>query len=328
MANDDFTASMMDVAGRRQSEEGAQETERSDGVYGVPPEGLASAPASPIQFSPLIPGAASLETCGSGCLASMTMLAPPGALERRYAIALALQALAPGAPLTVMAPKTKGGSRLAAELAGFGCAVDESAKRHHRICVCKRPAALAGVAEALAEGAGRLVEPLGLWSQPGVFSWNRIDPGSALLAEGLPALSGRGADLGCGVGVLSLVALASPKISELSLIDIDRRAIEAARRNVVDQRARFFWADARRGEAELKDLDFIVMNPPFHDGGAEDQSLGKEFIARASKMLRKGGVLWLVANRHLPYEATMKPLFRNVAQKVETGGYKIFEAQK
>ena len=31
------------------------------------------------------------------------------------------------------------------------------------------------------------------------------------------------------------------------------------------------------------------MNPPFHDGGAEDQSLGKAFIQSAAKMLRKGG---------------------------------------
>ncbi len=163
---------------------------------------------------------------------------------------------------------------------------------------------------AIEAGGPQFVEALGLWSQPGVFSWNRIDPGSALLAEQLPPLAGRGADLGCGAGALSIVALASPEVSELSLIDIDRRAIEAARRNIKDARARFFWADARRGDADLKDLDFIVMNPPFHDGGAEDQSLGKAFIQSAAKMLRKGGALWFTANRHLPYEAVMKPLFR------------------
>jgi 16S rRNA (guanine1207-N2)-methyltransferase len=114
----------------------------------------------------------------------------------------------------------------------------------------------------------------------------------------------------------------------MSLIDVDRRAVEAARRNIKDARARFFWADARQENADLKELDFIVMNPPFHDGGAEDQSLGKAFILRASKMLRKGGALWLTANRHLPYEAALKPLFREIAPKIETGGYKIFEARK
>ncbi len=94
-------------------------------------------PVSAIQFSPLVPGAASLEAEPPESLASMTMLAPPGTLERRYAIALALRALAPGAALTVLAPKDKGGSRIGEELRAFGCAVDESSKRHHRICVCR-----------------------------------------------------------------------------------------------------------------------------------------------------------------------------------------------
>ncbi len=298
------------------------------GVYGAPPRALADAPADAIQFSPLVPGAASLEAQPAETLAAMTMLAPPGTLERRYTLALALQALKPGAALTVLAPKDKGGARIADELRAFGCPVDERSKRHHRICVSTRPSTLEGVGEALSDGAARRVEALGLWSQPGVFSWSRIDPGSALLAQHLPALSGRGADLGCGAGFLSIVALASPKVSEISLTDIDRRAIEAARRNIDDPRARFLWADARSPAADLKDLDFVVMNPPFHEAGAEDQDLGKEFIVRASKMLRKGGVLWLTANRHLPYEAVMKPLFRQVTQKIETAGFKIFEAQK
>ena len=313
--------------GGRKEGAGPRQAEQS-GVYGSPPRGLAEAPADAIQFSPLVPGAALLEAQAPQTLAAMTMLAPPGTLERRYTLALALQALKPGAALTVLAPKDKGGSRIADELRAFGCAVDESSKRHYRICCSTRPSILEGVAEALSEGEARRVEPLGLWSQPGVFSWSRIDPGSALLAQHLPALSGRGADLGCGVGYLSIVALASAKVSEMSLIDIDRRAIEVARRNIDDPRARFFWADARSPAADLKDLDFIVMNPPFHEAAVEDQDLGKEFILCASKMLRKGGVLWLTANRHLPYEAVMKPLFRQVAQKIEAEGYKIVEAVK
>jgi 16S rRNA (guanine1207-N2)-methyltransferase len=301
---------------------------RRCGVYGAPPGELASAPAHAIQFSPLVPGAAALEGEPPQSLAAMTMLAPPGTLERRYAIALALRALAPGASLTALAPKDKGGLRVGDELRAFGCAVDEISKRHYRICISERPGVLNRIDDALETGGPQFVEALKLWSQPGVFSWNRLDPGSALLTENLPILAGRGADLGCGAGALSTFALASPKVAELALIDIDRRAIEAARRNVMDPRARFFWADALQDDTGLKGLDFIVMNPPFHDGGAEDQSIGKAFILRASKTLRKGGVLWFVANRHLPYEAALKPLFRQVALKAGAGGYKVLEAHK
>jgi 16S rRNA (guanine1207-N2)-methyltransferase len=297
------------------------------GRYGEPPAELADAPAGATQFSPLMPGAAVLEDHPPGSLAGMVMLAPPGTIERRHALALALRALATDAPFTVLAPKDKGGSRLRKELEAFGCVVDEEARRHHRICTTARPTGPVGLDEAIAAGAPRLVEPLGLWSQPGVFAWDRIDPGSALLIQHLPPLAGRGADLGCGIGVLSRAVLSAPAVSELALVDLDRRAIDAARRNIVDPRARFLWADLRLPAASLAGLDFIVTNPPFHDGGAEDRALGQAFVRRAASLLRRGGKLLLVANRHLPYETVLKASFRSVALRVEAGGYKVYEAE-
>jgi 16S rRNA (guanine1207-N2)-methyltransferase len=109
-------------------------------------------------------------------------------------------------------------------------------------------------------------------------------------------------------------------------MDIDRRAVDCAQRNVTDPRAAFAWADVRR--EGLAGLDFVVMNPPFHDGGAEDKALGQAFIRAAHGGLRDGGVLWLVANRHLPYEAVLGELFGKVAMKAETGGFKVFEARR
>ena len=300
---------------------------KPSGVYGTPPAELAEAPEGAIQFSALIPGSARLEGQPEGSLGEMIVLALPGTVERRTVTALALQALAPGGSLTILAPKDKGGSRIAKELKGFGCEVSESSRRHHRICTTKRPPALIGADEAIAEGGPRLDTALGLWTWPGAFSWNRIDPGSALLEQTLPPLSGRGADFGCGIGILARSILASPKVERLDMIDIDRRAVEMAARNLDDPRAQVRWADLRGG-TDLKGLDFVVMNPPFHDGGAEDQSLGQAFIRRAAEALRPGGILWLVANHHLPYEAALTTLFRRVTPKVEASGYKIYEALK
>jgi 16S rRNA (guanine1207-N2)-methyltransferase len=300
---------------------------KPSGVYGTPPAELAEVPAGAIQFSPLIPGSGPLEQQEEGTLGEMIVLAPPGTVERRYTMALALRALAPGGSLTVLAPKDKGGSRIAKELRGFGCNSTETSRRHHRICTGERPALPAGLEEALTEGNPRRDETLGLWTWPGVFSWNRHDPGSALLEQNVPPLGGRGADFGCGIGILARAILASPKVEHLAMLDIDRRAIEMAARNVDDPRAELRWADIRTG-TELKGLDFVVMNPPFHDGGTEDQSLGQTFIRRAAEALRPGGVLWLVANRHLPYEAVLKSLFKRVTPKIEANGYKIYEAVK
>jgi 16S rRNA (guanine1207-N2)-methyltransferase len=249
-------------------------------------------------------------------------------VERRYALAHLLQALAPGAPLTALAPKDKGGARLRGELEAFGCAVIESAKRHQRICATLRPEAPAPLEPAIAAGALQFSPALGLWTQPGVFSWDRPDPGTQLLLDVLPPLAGRGADLGCGIGALARAALAGPGVTRLDLVDLDRRAIAAARRNIEDPRAAFHWADARLAP-ELSGLDFVVMNPPFHDGGGlETPGLGQAFIRRAHQILRPGGSLWLVANRHLPYEAALTGLYAQVSARAERAGFKVYEARK
>jgi 16S rRNA (guanine1207-N2)-methyltransferase len=303
----------------------------SEAVYGAPPAELAAAAPGAVQVSPLVPGAAAIETLADGALARAVVLAPPGTLERRHALAHALRALAPGGELVALAPKTKGGTRLGKELAAFGCAVNETARRHHRICVTRRPAAALGLEAAMEAGAARLDPGLGLWTQPGVFSWDRLDPGTALLLGHATGLSGRGADLGCGVGVLARRALENPSVTRLLCLDIDRRAIEAARRNIADPRAQFLHRDLRRprsGEtdAELAGLDFVIMNPPFHAAGEEDRGLGLAFISAAAGLLRKGGVCRLVANIALPYEARLAAEFTRASVLAQAGGYKVYEA--
>jgi 16S rRNA (guanine1207-N2)-methyltransferase len=297
-------------------------------VYGAPPADLAEVPRGAIQFSPLVPGSEALDRRPDASLDAMVMLAPPGTVERRHDVAHALRALKPGGTLTVMAPKDKGGSRLAKELHSFGAEINETALRHHRVCIARRPADLAALAEALANGAQQLVPETGLWSQPGVFSWNRVDPGSALLLKHLPVLSGRGADFGCGLGYLAQAVLAAEAVTSLVMLDIDRRATESAARNVVDPRAEIRWADLRSVRDLPTELDFVVMNPPFHDGGAEDRALGQTFIRRAAEALRKGGRCWLTANRHLPYEEPLKAVFARATLVAEADGFKIYEARK
>lgn len=296
-------------------------------LYGQADHDLAEVAPDALQVSPLIAGATDLASIPDGTLEAVTVRAPAGVIERRFVLAHALRSLAPDGRLTAFAPKDRGGQRLRKELEAFGCVVGESAKRHNRICVALRPAQPVGLADAIEAGAARR-DNEGLWTQPGVFSWDRLDPGTALLLKTLPALSGAGADFGCGVGWLSRAALTSPKVTRLSLIDLDRRAIDAACRNIDDPRATFIWDDVRQAATQLTGLDFVITNPPFHETGGEDRSLGQAFIRVAATTLRKGGCLWLVANRHLPYEVILGEHFSNVRLAGETNGYKVFEARK
>ena len=295
-------------------------------LYGRPPF-VFDPPGDAIQTSPLIPDSAALEAQPPGSADAVMIYAPPGVLERRYTLALALKALRPGGRLDVMALKDKGGSRLGKELKAFGLDVAETAKAHHRRCIVIRPETAEGLDAAIEAGGPRIVPGLEAWSQPGIFAWDRIDPGSALLAEHLPAMKGEGVDLGCGYGALATVALRSPTVTKLKLVDIDRRAIRAARQNIDDPRAKVWWADVRTLDAK-GDKDFVISNPPFHDGGAEDRRLGQAFIRKAAELLKKGGVAWIVANRHLPYEAELNTAFKRVRLVADAGGYKLFEAVK
>ena len=295
----------------------------TDLLYGRPPA-VFDPPGNAVQTSPLIPGSAALEGIEPGSADAAMIYAPPGVLERRYTLALALRALKPGGRLTAMALKDKGGSRLKKELEAFGCSVAEDAKAHHRRCVIIRGERLIGLDDAVAAGAPRQMD--GVWTQPGVFAWDRIDPGSALLTQHMPELSGAGADLGGGLGLLAQAALRSPKVTAIRVVENDRRAVEAARRNLTDPRASVEWADVR-DLPEGGDLQFVIMNPPFHAAGTEDRRLGAAFIQKAAGLLRRGGVLWMVANRHLPYEAELAAAFRQV-KPIDAAGYKLFEAVK
>ena len=322
----------MDIAARTPllAASGIDETTlRQDGafcVYGAPSPGLATVPAGARQISPLIPGASALEELAPASLDAAVVAAPAGTLERNYVLALILQALTPGARLTALGPKAKGGARLAARLRTFGCEVEETARRHHRICQSERPERLERIEATVAAGAPRFVEGLG-WTQPGLFSWDRRDPGTRLLLEHLPPLQGEGADLGCGTGLLAQAVLRQAAVTGLTLVDLDRRAIEAARRNVDDRRASLCWADGRKPLGRTG-LDFVVSNPPFHDAGLEDRELGQAFIRTAHGALRQGGSLWLVANRHLPYEEPLRSQFTDVTLQGERDGFKVYEARR
>lgn len=298
------------------------------GVYGYIPADLVACPLASRQYCPQIPGSADWTSLAPGSSAGLIVHAPASTLERHAVIARAIKALAPGAPLTVLAANDKGGTRLADDLAGFGCSIEANSKRHHRIITTARPAHPIGLDEAIAAGEPRLLPDIELWSQPGLFNWDRVDPGSQVLLDHLPQLKGRGADLGCGFGTLAHAVMAQGQCLQMTLIDIDQRALAMAKRNLPSLGVVTLWADVRTTKALPTALDFVVMNPPFHDGGVEDRSLGITFIQKAAAMLRPGGVLWMTANRHLPYETVLAPLFQTVTQVTQAKGFKIYSAQK
>ena len=161
----------------------------------------------------------------------------------------------------------------------------------------------------------------GFTTMPGVFSADGADRGSLLLEAALPPkLYGRVADLGAGWGYLSRAILLREHVKTLDLVEADLTALDCARLNITDPRAQFHWADATSFKPVLP-WDHVVMNPPFHTSREANPDLGLAFIRAAHRSLLPGGTLWLVANRHLPYDRILPELFRNVE---EIGGDAAF----
>ncbi|MDG1340548.1 MAG: methyltransferase [Paracoccaceae bacterium] len=165
-------------------------------------------------------------------------------------------------------------------------------------------------------------------TKPGVFSAEKLDQGSKALVAALPdKLPKQVADLGAGWGYLSQRILAIQGIETLDLVEAEERALDCARLNVTDPRARFHWEDATT-HAPSEPYQMVVMNPPFHTGRSGDPDIGRGFIMAAARMLTPQGRLLMVANRHLPYEAVLSERFKVVDELGGTPGFKVLMASR
>lgn len=250
-------------------------------------------------------------------MAGAAIICQPRAKAEALALIAAAFAMLPaGAPVLLDGQKTDGVDGVLKLARSVGIALGEViSKAHGKACVL-----IAGPVPDGWAAAPRQIEG-GFTTLPGVFSADGPDRGSVLLAAALPArIYGRVADLGAGWGYLSRAILTRPDVVSLDLVEADRSALDCAQVNITDPRARFHWADATSFKPALP-WDAVVMNPPFHISRAADPELGAGFLRAAHRGLLPGGTLWLVANRHLPYDRVLTPLFRTVE---DLGGDAVF----
>ena len=254
-------------------------------------------------------------TEGEGPFAAAVVCLPRARAAALALLAEGLTALPPGAPLFLDGQKTDGIEAIIKTCCTAGLEMGEVlSKAHGKAVVLRAAPPLPGWA-----AARRQVE--GFATGPFCFSADGPDRGSALLAAALPArLPVRVADLGAGWGYLSRAILARDGVAELDVVEAEAEALDCAAQNLPDPRAKFHWADATAFKPS-KLWDAVVMNPPFHTGRSPDPALGEAFIRAAHRYLTPSGSLWLVANRHLPYDRSLTALFRQVE---EIGGDAAF----
>lgn len=264
-------------------------------------------------------------------------LLPKQAVEAKYMIATAIKALNQSGIIVLCAANEAGGSRIPGWMKEAGLKPESLSKNKCRVCWAENQAVDFNVINQWLKNGEKQevgIEEQIFLSIPGLFSWNEADTGSKLLIHCLPPdIKGICADFGCGYGYLSFNLLEkNPDIEVLHIIDADLRAVDCSTENLknISHKADIFpyWMDLSRPSVSLPKFDFIIMNPPFHAGKNQDMTLGIQFIKNAHAHLKDRGQLFMVANRHLPYERDLKKLFKTVECLSEEQAFKVFSATK
>lgn len=159
---------------------------------------------------------------------------------------------------------------------------------------------------------------LTLRNLPNVFSRERPDAGTRLLLSHLPRRQGEisAVDLGCGNGILALGLAETCPQARILCIDESYQAVASARLNAAAlgaeaERFSFLVGDGLTEEAS-ESVDLVVCNPPFHQGQTMGDLPAWAMFTAAERVLRPGGELRIVGNRHLGYHAKLQRIFARV----------------
>lgn len=179
------------------------------------------------------------------------------------------------------------------------------------------------LAVIVAELMGHRLE---LETRPGLFSPGHADRGTlamlsaAHFTEGMKVL-----DLGCGCGLVGILAAQICGEENVIMSDIDPLAVQIAAANATRNGVAGTRALVSDGFSQIDEagFDLILSNPPYQS----DFSVAKRFIEKGFNRLRIGGKLLMVTKRRDWYRNKLRAIFGGVRIR-EIDGYFVFEAER
>ena len=170
-------------------------------------------------------------------------------------------------------------------------------------------------------------EPREIVTARGVFSGERLDPGTRALIEHAPDPKGLAVDLGCGWGPLALdAALRNPE-AEIIAVDVNEAARELTAENAARLGLRITTADPQAALALIGDrgIDHLISNPPIRVGKEALHTILRTWLPRLSP----GGAAYLVVSKNLGADSLQRWIESELGQPCQRlatqKGYRILE---
>ncbi len=198
-------------------------------------------------------------------------------------------------------------------------------------------------------------------SGPGVFAEGKLDIGTRLLVEHLASRPPGDAavdviDLGCGDGAVGISILLAGPNARVTFVDESTVALRSAQASVqanddatrtLRARSHFLLGDALDAVLPFTDAsgwsahevagaepcspasaDLVVINPPFHDDHAVGDAIAWRMLTGAQRVLRPGGEVLVVGNRHLGYHAKLARLFGDATVVASNPKFVVLSARR
>ncbi|EAT13287.1 methyltransferase [Bermanella marisrubri] len=174
-----------------------------------------------------------------------------------------------------------------------------------------------------------------LWTHANVFGRDKLDLGAEFFLQHFKSIQSqcqkaqpKVADLCAGSGILGLKFKELAPDSELHFYDESAMAIESCQlswqANQTDSNVAFHWQDGLENAEPVFDL--ILCNPPFHENNTVSDHIARRLFKQAKQALAEQGQLYIVANRHLPYQSVLQRMFKHVNQVAQNKKFVILHA--
>jgi 16S rRNA (guanine1207-N2)-methyltransferase len=249
-------------------------------------------------------------------IAVMNLLYQPNNAWMHYGLRVAAYALRPQGRLYVTGAKDRGIMTIARCMQELFGNVEtlEISKGHRVVCSHKCEQTSAEIAEMPVLN---------------VFANNKLDEGTRLLLDALEVrVTDEALDMGCGAGFIGLHIARLATKGRVTMVDTSLAAVATAQQ-AIDQSGlnniHVLPSDGIKAICGQR-FSLVATNPPFHLGGIQTTQTAVRFIYDASQVLVPRGRFYLVANRFLKYEPTLRDCFDLVEEIAGDARYKVLLA--